>query len=166
GDVHAKRHGMVRAGFVAIPAVEALRGFPALRYIRIRAALTVRNAKAAVVADLVVALQPDDRIFSRHPEQRAQRTDVAAPETRAIEVEEKNREKDQRDEERSVEVRLRGSQNVPAKHLIDGLGHHRQPGFAYARIGLIDPRKKRFYSIICRGVENDGRAPIKERKRI
>ena len=142
GDVHAKRYGMERAGFVAIPAVETFRGFPPFGYIRIRPALTVRNAKAAVVADLVVALQPDDRILGRNAEQRAQGTDVAAPESRAIEVEQKDGEKDQRDEERSVEVRLRRSQDVPPQHFIDGLGHHREPGFADARIGLIDPREQ------------------------
>src|SRR5208337_3252075 len=89
GDVHAKRYGMERAGIVAIPAVETFRGFPPFGYIRIRPALTFRNAKAAFVADLVVALQPDDRILGRDAQQRAQGTDVAAPESRAIQVEQK-----------------------------------------------------------------------------
>src|SRR5208337_1015434 len=133
GDVHAKRYAMEWAGIMAIPAVEAFRGFPPFGYIRIRTALAVRYAKAAVVADLVVALQPDDGILGRNAEQRAHGTNVPAPEPRAIEVEQKNGEKEQCYEERSVEVRLRGSQNVPAQHFIDGLGHHGEPGFADAR---------------------------------
>src|SRR5208283_629273 len=166
GDVHAKRYGMERAGIVAIPAIETFRGFPSLSYVRIGPALTVGNAKAAFIADLVVALQPDDRILGRDAQQRAQGTDVAAPESRAIQVEQKDGEKDQRDEERPVEVRLRRSQHVPPQHFIDGFGHYREPGFAYARISLIDPREKRFDSIIRRGIEHDGGAPVKERKRI
>src|SRR5208283_4460645 len=120
GNGHAKRYGMVRASVVAIPTVETFRGFPPCGYIRIRPALAVGNAEAAVVADVLVALQPDNGILGRNAEQRAQGTHVAAPESRAIEVEQKDGEKDQRDEERSVKVRLRRSQDVAPQHFIDG----------------------------------------------